>query len=65
MSDDSLFDTDPRGYALRIVDEGEIDPRMMLITALNWLHSHEVRDMLVANGLNPTLIEEENHNEPV
>lgn len=59
MSDTTLFETDPRDYALRMVDEGEIDIRMMLITALNWLHTHEVRDMLVANGLNPQLTEEE------
>lgn len=59
MSDTTLFDTDPRGYALRMVDDGEIDPRMMLVTALNWLHTHEVRDMLVANGLNPQFAEED------
>ena len=59
MSDTTLFDTDPRAYALRLVDDGEVDPRMMLITALNWLHTHEVRDMLIANGLNPEFVEEE------
>jgi hypothetical protein len=59
MSDATLFDTDPRGYALRMVDDGEIDPRMMLVTALNWLHTHEVRDMLVANALNPQYDQEE------
>ena len=59
MPDTTLFQTDPRRYALQMVDAGEIDPRMMLITALNWLHTHEVRDMLVANGLNPQFFEEE------
>lgn len=59
MSDATLFDTDPCGYALRLVDDGEIDPRMMLVTALNWLHTHEVRDMLVANALNPQFAEED------
>jgi len=59
MSDTTLFETDPRDFALRLVDDGMIDPRMMLITALNWLNTHEVRDMLVANGLNPQFVEEE------
>lgn len=59
MSDTILFETDSRDYALRMVDEGEIDPRMMLITALNWLSTDEVRDMLIANGLNPQFSEEE------
>ena len=59
MSDTILFETDPRDYALRMVDEGEIDPRMMLITALNWLSTDEVRDMLDANQLSPRFSEEE------
>lgn len=59
MPDTALFDTDPRDYALSLVDEGEIDPRMMLITALNWLSTDEVRDMLDANQLSPRFSEEE------
>lgn len=59
MPDTTLFETDPRGYALQMVDEGEIDPRMMLITALNWLSTDEVRDMLDANQLSPRFSEEE------
>lgn len=59
MPDTALFDTDPRDYALSLVDEGEIDPRMMLITPLNWLSTDEVRDMLDANQLSPRFSEEE------
>lgn len=59
MSDATLFETDPRDYALSLVDDGEIDPRMMLITALNWLSTDEVRDMLDANQLSPRFFEEE------
>lgn len=59
MSDTILFETDPRDYALSLVDDGMIDPRMMLITALNWLSTDEVRDMLDANQLSPRFSEEE------
>ncbi len=59
MSDTNLFETDPRDFALRLVDDGMIDPRMMLITALNWLSTDEVRDMLDANQLSPRFSEEE------
>ena len=59
MSDTTLFETDPRDFALRLVDDGMIDPRMMLITALNWLSTDEVRDMLDANQLSPRFSNEE------
>lgn len=59
MSDTTLFETDPRDFALSLVDDGMIDPRMMLITALNWLSTDEVRDMLDANQLSPRFSEEE------
>lgn len=59
MSDTTLFETDPRDFALSLVDDGLIDPRMMLITALNWLSTDEVRDMLDANQLSPRFSEEE------
>ena len=59
MSETTLFKTDPRDFALRLVDDGMIDPRMMLITALNWLSTDEVRDMLDANQLSPRFSEEE------
>ena len=51
--DKELFQRDPRDFALGLVDEGMIDPMMMLQAALNWMSHDEVREMLDANELSP------------
>jgi len=51
--DKELFKRDPRDFALGLVDDGMVDPMMMLTAALNWLSTDEVRDMLDANELSP------------
>ena len=58
MSDTNLFETDPRDFALRLVDDGMIDPMLMLQACLNWMSTDEVRDMLDANELSPRFDEE-------
>ena len=51
--DKELFQRDPRDFALGLVDDGLIDPMMMLQAALNWMSHDEVREMLDANELSP------------
>lgn len=54
----STFETDPRDYALEIVDDGWVDPRLMLRAALKWMSVDEVRAMLDANELSPRFRED-------
>ena len=58
-----LFRNDPRGFALELADLGEIDTRNLLISALNWMSTDEVRDMLDANELSPRFWDEDEENE--
>jgi hypothetical protein len=59
MFDKELFRKDPRDFALGLVNDGMVDPMMMLTAALNWMSHDEVRDMLDANELSPRFDEEE------
>ena len=59
----SNFKDDPRSYALELVDEGIIDPMMMLQAALSWMSHDEVRDMLDANELSPRFNEDADEDE--
>ena len=59
MFDQELFRKDPRDFALGLVNDGMVDPMMMLTAALNWMSHDEVRDMLDANELSPRFDEEE------
>jgi len=58
MFDQELFRKDPRDFALGLVNDGMVDPMMMLTAALNWMSHDEVRDMLDANELSPRFDEE-------
>jgi hypothetical protein len=51
--DKELFKRDPRSFAIGLVDDGVVDPMLMLRAALNWLSTDEVREMLDANELSP------------
>lgn len=57
--DKELFKRDPRDFALMLVDEGVIDPMLLLTAALNWMSTDEVRDMLDANELSPRFSDED------
>lgn len=58
MVDDKLFQRDPRAYAMRLVDEGLIDPQFLLECALKYMSHDDVRDMLDINELSPRFSEE-------
>ena len=57
--DKELFQRDPRDFALGLVDDGMIDPMMLLTAALNWMSHDEVREMLDANELSPRFDDED------
>ena len=43
--------TDYRDMALELVEDGMVDPNMMLLACLKYMSQDEVRDMLDANEL--------------
>ena len=57
--DKELFERDPRDFALSLVEDGMIDPMLMLTAALNWMSTDEVREMLDANELSPRFDDED------
>lgn len=61
--DKELFKRDPRDFALGLVEDGMIDPMMMLTAALNWMSHDEVRDMLDANELSPRFSDDDDEDE--
>jgi len=58
MFDKELFRKDPRDFALDLVEQGMVDPQLMLTAALNWMSHDEVRHMLDANELSPRFDDE-------
>lgn len=50
------YETDPRDYALEQVEDGNVDPNLMLLACLKWMSSDEVREMLDANELSPRFL---------
>jgi hypothetical protein len=55
----STFQSDPRAYALELVDEGRVDPATLLLGALKYMSHDDVRDMLDCNELSPRFDEDE------
>ena len=53
-----LFKTDPRSYALELVEIGH-DPAHLLLCALKYMSHDDVRDMLDCNELSPRFDEDE------
>ena len=61
--DKELFGTDPRGFALDLVDQGLISPTHLLEACLVYMSHDEVRDMLDANELSPRFQDDEDEDE--
>lgn len=57
MFDTELFKSDPRSYALDLVEAGH-DPNSLLLAALKYMSHDDVRDMLDANELSPRFEED-------
>jgi len=50
---------DYRDYAIEMVEDGIVDPMMMLTAALKYMSQDDVRDMLTANELDSRFEEED------
>lgn len=55
--DKELFKTDPRSYALELVEMG-VSADYLLLCALKYMSHDDVRDMLDCNELSPRFDEE-------
>ena len=53
---------DYRDRAIEIVEDGMVDPMMMLTACLKWMSQDDVRDMLDANELSDRFMYEEGEN---
>lgn len=49
----STFESDPRAYALELVESGLVDEDYLLLCCLKYMSHHDVRQMLDANELSP------------
>lgn len=56
--DKEMFKSNPRGYALELVENG-MDAEQMLIAALVYMSHDDVRGFLDANELSPRFLDEE------
>jgi hypothetical protein len=59
MNDTTLFNADPRSYALELVHEGMVDPLTVLEACLAYMSHDDVRDMLAANEMSPEEVEDD------
>jgi hypothetical protein len=51
--DENLFSTEPRDYALEMVEGGLVTADHLLLCCLKYMSTDAVRDMLDANELSP------------
>ena len=54
----SQFRTDPRSFALELVEEGLVDPTTMLQVLLGYMSHDEIREALDLNELSPRFAED-------
>ena len=59
----TTFETDPRGHALEIVEQGLVSADHLLLCALKHMNYDDVREMLDANELSPRFEEKEEEEE--
>ena len=57
--DKDLFQTDPRSYALELVDMGAVPADHLLLCAMKYMSHDDVREMLDMNELSPRFDEDE------
>ena len=59
MADAEKFQSDPRDYALEMVEEGMVSADQMLLAMLVYMSHDDVRGALDANELAPRFTEDE------
>ena len=63
MLNKKLFETDPRDFAITLVDDGLIDARQLLLCALKYMSHDDCRDMLDCNEISPRFDEDDDADE--
>ena len=61
--DKDLFQTDPRSYALELVDMGAVPADRLLLCAMKYMSHDDVREMLDMNELSPRFDGDEDEDE--
>jgi hypothetical protein len=51
------YETDPREYAMELIEEGRTTPEDLLVACLKYMSHDDVRDMLDSNELSPRFME--------
>lgn len=59
----SNFETNPRDYALELVENGVVSAENLLLCALKYISHDDVRDMLDCNELSPRFEEDDDDSE--
>ena len=59
MFDEKLFQSDPRSYALELVEQGLVNNEYLLLSLLKYMSHDDVRAALDANELSPRFDEEQ------
>ena len=59
MFDKELFESDPRGYALEILEQGLVSEEYLITALLKYMSHDDVRGALDANELSPRFGEDE------
>ena len=57
--DEQQFNTNPRAFALELVDSGMVEADQLLLCALKYMSHDDVREMLDMNELSPRFNEED------
>ena len=57
--DPNLFETDPRDFALLLVEDGLVSAEHLALCCLKYMSHDDVRGMLDANELSPRFDEED------
>ena len=63
MNHKNLYQSDPRDYALTLVDDGLVSAEHLLLCAVNFMSHDVVREMLDANELSPRFDEDDENDE--
>jgi len=53
MPSEELFESNPRDYAIVLIEEGMIDSGTIVTACLKYMSHDDVRDMLDCNDLSP------------
>lgn len=55
--DAMTFETDPRDFAMELVEENRVTAELLLTACLKYMNHQDVRDMLDSNELSPRFLD--------